>query len=368
MSGAVSYPPGAAIRPQVFPVYIGNRPSQSSWQRGRSDHRALCFTIGSVAVHVIKGEWMNQVFTIGQQARSGRPAIGLVHPLAMDIAVLGPMEISISGRSLVPTARKTRSLLALLALNSGRMISTSRIREELWGDEPPRSASTTLQTYVMQLRNALAEAAADQPEAGRQLLQTCGNGYALNPGRDGRSDLVDFERQVTAANRRLEDGDLYAASILLRDALELWRGTALADVQCGRVLEAEVVRLEQRRRSVQERRIQIDLTIGRHHDVVDELAQLALQDRTDEGVHGHLMLALHRCGRRAHALHAFHQLRAAMLDELGLEPSPKLHQLQRAILEADPELETGGHFNKTITGLAPAPDDSPTQIHAISTG
>ena len=295
---------------------------------------------------------MNQVFTIGQQAGSGRPTIGLVHPLAMDISVLGPMEISIGGRSLVPTARKTRSLLALLALNSGRMVSTARIREELWGDEPPRSASTTLQTYVMQLRNALAEAAVDQPDAGRQLLQTCGNGYALNPGRDGRSDLVDFERQVTAASRRLEDGDLYAASTLMRDALELWHGTALADVQCGRVLDGEVVRLEQRRRSVQERRIQIDLTIGRHHDVVDELAQLALQDRTDEGVHGHLMLALHRCGRRAHALHAFHQLRSAMLDELGLEPSPRLHQLQRAILDADPELETGGHFNKTVTGLS----------------
>jgi len=310
---------------------------------------------------------MNQVFTIGQQAGSGRPTIGLVHPLAMDIAVLGPMEISIGGRSLVPTARKTRSLLALLALNSGRMISTARIQEELWGDEPPRSASTTLQTYVMQLRNALADAAVDQRDTGRRMLQTRGNGYALNPGHNGRSDLVDFERQVTAANRRLEDGDLHAASTLIRDALELWRGTTLADVQCGRVLDAEVVRLEQRRRSLQDRRIQIDLTIGRHHDVVDELAQLALQDRTDEGVHSHLMLALHRCGRRAHALHAFHQLRAAMLDELGLQPSPKLHRLQRAILEADPELETGGHFNKIITGLAPAPDDSHTGLRTIRT-
>ena len=80
------------------------------------------------------------------------------------------------------------------------------------------------------------------------------------------------------------------------------------------------------------------------------------------------MLALHRCGRRAHALHTFHQLRAAMLDELGLEPSPKLHRLQRAILEADPELETGGRFNKTITGLSPVPDDSHTGLHVISTG
>jgi len=199
------------------------------------------------------------------------------------------------------------------------------------------------------------------------MLQTGGNGYALNPVSGGRSDLADFERQVTAANRRLEDGDLCAASTLIRDALELWRGTAVADVQCGRVPDAEVVRLDQRRRSVQERRIQIDLTIGRHHDVVDELAQLAVLDRTDEGVHGHLMLALHRCGRRAHALHAFHQLRSAVLDELGLEPSPKLHQLQRAILEADPELETGGLFNTIITGLSPVPD-SHTGLRTIRTG
>ena len=300
----------------------------------------------AIGLHSNTGNAVQLQFALDHEPTSGRPTMTLVEPLAVDISVLGPMEISIGGVSVVPTARKTRSLLALLAVNSGRIMTTSRIREELWAEDPPRSASTTLQTYVMQLRNAFAAAAAGQPDNGRQLLETCGNGYLLNTGR-GRSDLVEFDRQVAAGNRKVEDGDLFAASNLIRGALDMWRGPALVDVHRGSVLDAEVVRLEQRRRSVQERRIQIDLSVGRHYDVVDELAQLAFDDRTDEGVHGHLMLALYRCGRRAHALRTFHQLRDAMLDELGLEPSPRLQRLQRAVLEADADLDTGSHFSNT---------------------
>lgn len=275
--------------------------------------------------------------------------------LVVDISILGPMAVSVGGVSVVPTAPKARSLLALLALQPGRVVTISRIRDELWGDHPPRSASTTLQTYVMQLRNAFDAAAPHIKGAGKLLLQTCGNGYLLTVG-GGRSDLDEFEGRVSASGRRIEVGDLWNASRLVRESLEMWRGSPFIDVQRGRVLDAEAVRLQQRRRSVRERGIQIDLAMGRHHDVIDDLSALALEDRTDEGIHAHLMLALHRCGRRAHALRVFGRLRTAMLDELGLEPSAGVQQLQRAILAADSGLDDGSQVTKVVAGLAMFPN------------
>jgi SARP family transcriptional regulator, regulator of embCAB operon len=267
----------------------------------------------------------------------------------IEVSVLGSLHVSVAGSSIVPSARKTRSLLALLAINPDRVVTTARISEELWGEDPPRSASTTLQTYVMQLRNAIAASPAGRADdtATKRLLRRCGTGYQLNVGR-GHCDVVDFGRLVSAGTRKAQDGELYAAADLLQRGLDLWRGSALVDVALGPVLDAEVVRLEQLRRSALERRIQIDLAIGRHHSAADELSGLALADLTNESVHGHLMLALHRCGRRAHALHAFHRLRTAMLAELGLEPSPWLHRLQQAILDADPTLDVGDHYKIAI--------------------
>jgi SARP family transcriptional regulator, regulator of embCAB operon len=263
----------------------------------------------------------------------------------IDVSVLGPLEASIAGVSIVPSARKTRRLLALLAVNPDSVVTTARISEELWDDDPPRSATTTLQTYVMQLRNAMAAALAGQADdtATKRLLRRCGTGYLLTVGH-GSCDVVDFGRLVSAGTLKAKEGELFEASELLQRALDLWRGGALIDVSRGPVLEAEVVRLEQLRRSALERRIQIDLAIGRHHAAADELSGLALTDLTNESLHGHLMLALHRCGRRADALHAFRRLREAMLDELGLEPSPWLHRLQRAILDADPALDAGDQW------------------------
>lgn len=275
-------------------------------------------------------------------------------PESLEVSVLGPLEVSISGRSIVPTARKTRRLLALLALNLDAVVTTARISEELWDEDPPRSASTTLQTYVMQLRNAIADAIAASAEssaagpvtgpvaaaAAKRILRRCGTGYLLS-AEVVRCDVVDFGRLVSDGTAKAKEGQVDAAAELFARAFDLWRGEALVDVSKGPVLEAEVLRLEQVRRSALERRISIDLAIGRHHAAAEELSGLALTDLTNESVHGHLMLALHRCGRRAEALHAFRRLRTAMLDEICLEPSPWLHRLQRAILDADVTLDAG---------------------------
>lgn len=277
----------------------------------------------------------------------------------LEVSVLGPLEVSLSGCSIVPTARKTRRLLGLLALNLDSVVTTARISEELWDDDPPRSASTTLQTYVMQLRNAITAAPAGGGDAAmaKRILRRCGTGYLLS-AEEVRSDVADFDRLVCAGSAKAKGGELFAAAELLQQALDLWRGDALIDVTQGPVLEAEVLRLEQLRRSALERRISIDLAIGRHHAAAEELSGLALSDLTNESVHGHLMLALHRCGRRADALHAFRRLRMAMLEEIGLEPSPWLHRLQRAILDADAALDVGDQWD--VAGL------TDTRVRAVA--
>lgn len=264
----------------------------------------------------------------------------------MHIELLGVLGVSINKAPIVPSAKKTRNLLALLALNAGKLITISKIREELWDGSPPRSASTTLQTYVMQLRNRIARGLTTDgnpdTESARRILVTGANGYLLDVS-SGFCDAIEFDRLATQGNRLFDELDYHGAADTLRRALDLWRGPALVDIDVGPVLAKEVVRLEERRRLVTERRLYLDLALGRHHSIVDELSALAALDRTHEGVHGQLMIALYRCRRRAHALDVFQRLRSAMREELGLEPSPWLHRLQRAILgaELDAELDAG---------------------------
>ncbi|GAB3497680.1 AfsR/SARP family transcriptional regulator [Amycolatopsis cihanbeyliensis] len=156
---------------------------------------------------------------------------------------------------------------------------------------------------------------------------------------DGCCDAIEFDRLAAWGNRLLDNEEHHGAAEALRAALALWRGPALVDIETGPVLTGEVIRLEERRRLIVERRIELELLLGRHHAIVDDLSALAALDRTHESVHGQLMVALYRCGRRTQALEVFSRLRTAMLDELGLEPAPWLHELQRAVLDAEPGLE-----------------------------
>ncbi|MFE2477582.1 MULTISPECIES: AfsR/SARP family transcriptional regulator [unclassified Streptomyces] len=266
----------------------------------------------------------------------------------MDIEVLGTLAVRERGVSVTPTAPKPRQVLALLALHADQVVPVSALIEELWQGAPPRSARTTLQTYVLQLR-ALIATALEQGEAdgdgeaapagrrtAKDVLVTLPGGYLLNSG-GGTSDVREFDRLAGMGYRAMDAGDFPGAARLLREALSLWSGPAFADVQGGIQLDMETRRLEETRLCALDQRIEADLRIGRHRELLAELTVLASRYRTHENLHGQFMLALHRSGRRGEALDVYQRLRATLVRELGLEPSAALRRLQRSILMASPE-------------------------------
>ncbi|MEU6376339.1 AfsR/SARP family transcriptional regulator [Streptomyces sp. NPDC046909] len=257
----------------------------------------------------------------------------------MEIAVLGPLVARQEQTSVVPSAAKPRQALALLALNSGREVSVRALTDELWGDRPPRSAAATLHTYVKQLRRLIAAALGPEPaRSPRDVLLRRHSGYVLEAPRDD-TDAARFERLARRGRAALETGDAATASARLDEALRLWRGPALADVTPGRVLEAEVLRLEELRLTALEDRIAADLRLGRHDVLLGELTGLTARFPLHERLHGQLMVALCRSGRTWQALEVYGRLRAAFVADLGLEPSPQLRRLHQAVLEGDPALE-----------------------------
>jgi DNA-binding SARP family transcriptional activator len=257
----------------------------------------------------------------------------------MQIKVLGPVEAVVNGRSVTPTAAKPRQLLALLALHSGSVVSVPTLIEELWGDRPPRSARTTLQTYVLQLRRLIDEALATSADGGaKEVLVTRYGGYLLDVAPES-VDAHEFERLSRAGQNAYDADDHTAASRLWHSALDLWRGPAVVDVRPGMPLGMEVVRLEEARLGVLENRIDADLRLGRYKSLLSELAVLTVRHPMNENLCAQYMIALFRAGRQWQALDAFKALRRSLVDELGVEPSARLHQLQRAILTSDPRLD-----------------------------
>ncbi|WP_330335567.1 AfsR/SARP family transcriptional regulator (plasmid) [Streptomyces sp. NBC_00536] len=266
----------------------------------------------------------------------------------MDIDVLGALAVRENGISITPTAPKPRQVLALLALHADQVVPVSALIEELWAGEPPRSARTTLQTYVLQLRALIATALEREPDpeggvagaaggrTAKDVLVTLPGGYLLN-SNGGTSDVREFDRLAGTGYRAMDAGDFPGAARLLREALALWSGPAFADVQGGVQLDMETRRLEETRLCALDQRIEADLRLGRHRELLAELTVLASRYRTHENLHGQFMLALHRSGRRGEALDVYQRLRGMLVRELGLEPSAALRRLQRSILMAGPE-------------------------------
>ncbi|MER7741818.1 AfsR/SARP family transcriptional regulator [Streptomyces sp. NPDC096538] len=259
----------------------------------------------------------------------------------MDIGILGSLAVRERGVSITPTAPKPRQVLALLALHADQVVTVGTLTEELWGAAPPRSARPTLQTYILQLREHIACALRQGGGGGegqccaKDVLLTVPGGYLLKGGQ-GTSDLRDFERLAGLGYRAMDAEDYAGAAARLSEALELWTGPALADVHAGVHLETEVRRLEESRLCALDQRIEADLRLGRHRELLAELTVLVSRYPTHESLCGQYMLALHRSGRRGEALNAYQQLRARLVRNLGLEPSAALAKLQRCVLMSGP--------------------------------
>ncbi|MFD8813882.1 BTAD domain-containing putative transcriptional regulator [Streptomyces sp. NPDC059627] len=261
----------------------------------------------------------------------------------MDIGLLGALNVRENGASIAPTAPKPRQVLALLALRADQVVPVPTLIEELWAGTPPRSARTTLQTYVLQLRELIATALrrGSEPEGGaarsaKDVLATMPGGYLLAAG-GGSSDIREFERLREQGCRAMDDGNFAGASGTLRRALDLWSGPPFADVTIGAHLGMEARRLEESRLCALDQRIEADLRLGRHRELLAELTVLTSRYRSHENLHAQFMLALYRSGRRGEALLVYQQLRTLLVRDLGLEPSARLRRLQRSILAATAE-------------------------------
>ncbi|UGQ11792.1 AfsR/SARP family transcriptional regulator [Yinghuangia sp. ASG 101] len=257
----------------------------------------------------------------------------------MKFGILGPLLMEGADRASVPRAPKQRQLLALLLLNANEVVSTDACIEELWDERPPRSARSTLQTYVLLLRRALRRAT-PHPNTGvaRQKLETRERGYLLNVDT-GELDLDEFECRVLSGRAALARGDDAEASAQLRAALGMWRGEPLADIFAGPILRAHLVRLEEHRFDIREECVEADLRLGRHHELLSELRGLVARHPANENLAAQMMLALYRSGRQAQALETFADLRRVLDEELGLEPSPRMRLLHQAVLTYDARLD-----------------------------
>ena len=242
----------------------------------------------------------------------------------MDFRILGPLEVVDDGRRLPIGQGRESALLALLLLRANEVIAADVLIEELWRGEPPATGAKSLQVYVSRLRKRL----------GADVIATRVPGYSVRVGRD-QLDLLRFERLVEEA-RGVEAPE--AAAATLRDALSLWRGPPLAEFANEAWAQPEIGRLEELRLAALEDRIDADLALGRHADVVGELEVLVSGNPYRERLCGQLMLALYRSGRQAEALAAYRDTRRVLDEELGLEPGQELRELERRILAQDERL------------------------------
>jgi len=242
----------------------------------------------------------------------------------VEFRILGPLEVGEQGRPLALGGARQRALLALLLTRANEVVSTDRLIDELWGERPPLAAGNALQYHVSRLRKLLAPS---------EAIVTKEPGYLIRVGPD-ELDLLRFERLVEEAQRSSPE----AAASILREALALWRGPALADVAQESFAQPEILRLEELRLVALEQRIDADLALGRDAELVAELEALVREHPLRERLRAQLMLALYRSGRQADALDVYRQTRRLLVDELGIEPSPALHELEQAILQHDPEL------------------------------
>jgi len=259
--------------------------------------------------------------------------------------ILGPLE-AVSDDGPIPLGGpKQRAALAILLLSANRVVSVERLAEDLYAGAPPVTAVTQVQRQISGLRKTLG------PEAG---IETRAPGYVIRVAPE-QLDLNRFERATEDAAGELARGESARAAELLVDALALWRGAPLADLGYESFAQPTIARLEEIRLAALELRIDADLALGRHALVVPELEALVEEHPLRERLRAQLMLALYRSGRQAEALVAYGNARAALVEGFGLEPSPALHALERAILVNDPSLDLRHEAQAAGTEPRPQP-------------
>jgi DNA-binding SARP family transcriptional activator/streptogramin lyase len=248
----------------------------------------------------------------------------------MEFRILGPVEVVDGGRVVALGPSKQRALLAILLLHVNEVVSRDRLVEDLWGERPPETAATALHGYVSQLRKVL------EPSKGTEhrVLITRAPGYVLELDPE-QVDLKRFELLARRGKRELAAGDAEAAAATLVEALALWGGPPLAEFDSAPFALAESLRLQELLVSTLEDRIESDLALGRHGDLIAELETLVAEHPFRERLCTQLMLALYRCGRQAEALEVYRKTRRRLVEELGIEPGPTLQELQKAILSHD---------------------------------
>lgn len=246
----------------------------------------------------------------------------------LEFRILGPLEVVGENGPVRLGGAKQRAILAILLLSANRVVSVDRLADDLYAGAAPVTALKQVQRHVSDLRKLLGPVA----------IETRSPGYLLRVAGEGL-DLALFERLTAEANDSLLDGEARRAAELLRRALDLWRGPPLADLAYESFAQAPIERLEEMRLAALQLRLEAELSIGRHAEVVAELEQLVREHPLREGLRGQLMLALYRCGRQADALAAYRAARESFVAELGIAPTPALQELERAILAQDESLE-----------------------------
>jgi DNA-binding SARP family transcriptional activator len=267
--------------------------------------------------------------------------------VSVEFRILGPMEVLVDGTPVSLGGPQQRGVLAILLAQANQTVPVDRLIDDVWEDPPPETAPNLLQGYVSQLRKAL----------GKEVIATRGRGYAVVVP-SGALDLHWFEQRAEAGMAEWERGSAAKSSAELTEALALWRGPALSDLADLPGITPIAARLDALRLAAIEHRIEADLDCGREDAVAAELDTLIAEHPLRERLRGLRMLALYRAGRQAEALEAYRVARQTMVEELGIEPSAELGELERAILRHDPDLLP------RPDGAAGAPD-TPAQARTV---
>jgi predicted ATPase/DNA-binding SARP family transcriptional activator len=268
----------------------------------------------------------------------------------LQIELLGPVEARVDGRPVALGGQRPRALFAVLALMGGRVVTTERLIDELWGEDPPVRARDSLQMHVSRLRKGLAEAGAD----GGRLVSQAG-GYLLDV-RPGERDVDRWQQALRRARRARADGEPRVAREGIEEALGVWRGQPLGGVSTNSMLAAERARLEEERLGAVIEGIELDLELGRHGELLGHLEALVIAHPFKERLVELQMLALYRSGRQVDALAAFQAARGRFVDELGIEPAQPLRELHNDVLKHSAELSPPAETTGKTLEAQPRPE------------